>query len=176
MSSLTLADCIIVGIIAISVLISFLRGFVREAISLCVWGLAIILGLKYAGPLGNAWFTGIHSPELRYITVFIILFLVIMIVGMIISAIIRALMDKTGLGIVDRFLGVVFGFARGVLLVAMALMFIEMSSWAHSDWMKSSYAVEKMEPLVKWLNSFVPEQVGVVSEWVGQEQSSEQGE
>lgn len=173
MSQLTIADTLIFVAIGISVLISFLRGFVREAISLAVWALAILLGFKYAGPLGNQWLQSIHSPELRYIVAFIGLFLCIMIVGMVISALIRALLDKTGLSLIDRLLGVIFGFARGVLVVAMVIMFIDMSSWQDAPWVKNSYAVEKLKPLVSWLSGYVPKQVGVVSEWVGQEKKSD---
>lgn len=173
MSQLTVADTLIFAVIGISVLISFLRGFVREAISLVVWALAILLGFKYAGPLGNEWLKSIHSPELRYIIAFIALFLCIMVVGMVISAVMRALMDKTGLSLIDRLLGLIFGFARGVLVVAMVIMFIGMSSWQDAPWVKNSFAVEKLKPLVSWLSGYVPKQVGVVSDWVGHEKTSD---
>ncbi|MDF1653722.1 MAG: CvpA family protein [Coxiellaceae bacterium] len=174
---MTIADICIVIVVGFSVLISFLRGFVREAISLAVWVIAILLGLKYSKGLGAIFLSGaIDSPDIRFIVMFLVIFIAVMIVGMIISALLRSLIDKTGLSLFDRLFGVLFGFARGVLVVSMALMFIGMSSWKSQPWVTQSYLIERMQPLVKWLDSYVPDRVSRMSEWVGEKQTKSDSE
>lgn len=168
----SIADIVIIIVIGASALISFLRGFVREAISLAVWVIAIILGLRYSDLVGNSFLISISSPEMRYILAFALIFFITMILGMLVSAIIRSLLDKTGLSFIDRIFGAAFGAARGLLLVCLALMFIGMTSWSQSSWITSSSMVIKLRPMVSWLSSYVPSQVGEVSQWVNQDGSS----
>ncbi len=176
-SHMTIADICIVIVVGFSVLISFLRGFVREAISLCVWVVAILLGLKYSKGLGTLFLSGaIDSPDIRFIVMFLVIFIAVMVIGMIISALLRALIDKTGLSLFDRLIGVLFGFARGVLVVSMVLMFIGMSSWKNQEWVTQSYLIKTMQPLVKWLDSYVPDRVSRMSEWVGERQTKSESE
>ncbi len=166
MSAFIITDFVIFAVVGISLIISFFRGIIREAISLVVWVIALMAGLKYSADLGGLIFPNMKSPEMSYILAFIIIFLFAIVIGMVVSAIVRAMLDKTGLSMLDRLLGALFGFARGVLLVAMVLMFVSMSSWKDESWITNSFAVTKMQPIVQWLNGFVPKQVGIVSKWV----------
>ena len=54
-------DYAIFSVIFISMLISFLRGFVKEAISLFIWLAAIIVALKFASPVGDLLFSPYES-------------------------------------------------------------------------------------------------------------------
>ncbi len=165
---LTIADTCIIIIIAISLIVGLMRGFIRELISLVVWVVAILLGLKYGKVLGNYLLSSmIGEEEIRFIVMFLILFIAVMIVGMIISAALRTLVAKTGLSFFDRLFGVIFGFARGALVVCMVIMFINLSSWQDKDWYKQSYFVEKLQPFVGWLEKNVPDRMSQVSAWVG---------
>ena len=51
--ALTWIDNIIICIIIVSVIISLLRGFVKEALSLVVWLLAFIIAARFATPLSE---------------------------------------------------------------------------------------------------------------------------
>jgi membrane protein required for colicin V production len=159
-------DYVIFSVILISMLISFLRGFVKEAISLFIWLAAIIVALKFAAPVGDLFSAYVQSETARFVIAFIALFIGVILVGILLNAVIRAILDKSGLSIVDRFLGVIFGFARGVLLVSMILMFVQMSALSDNSVLKASWSINKLEPFVGWLNSFVPRHVGKVSKWL----------
>jgi membrane protein required for colicin V production len=160
------ADTCILVIILASMLISFFRGFIREAISLVVWVAAVVFGMMFADSLGGHFAAHIDSPTMRFILAFITIFIGVIVLGMVVNAVVRMLLDKTGLSIFDRLLGVIFGFARGVLVVAMLLMFVGMSAMKNDTWVKDSWTAKTLHPLVGWLDGFVPEHVSQVSSWV----------
>src|SRR5210317_701827 len=116
------ADWIIVAIVAISGLISLWRGFVREALSLVIWIAATSIALFFSDLLSGHLAVWIDTPSLRKVAAFVILFVATLIVGGMISHIIAALVKMTGLTGTDRVLGMVFGVARGLLIVLALLI------------------------------------------------------
>lgn len=159
-------DIAIIIVIGISVIISLFRGFFREAISLITWIIAIFVALKFAHYFSEKLVPYINSAAFRYIIAFVAIFFVVMIIGAIVSALIGLLIDTVGVGFADRILGAIFGVGRGILLISVALMMIYMSALKSEDWVKNSQLAPKFQPIVDWLNKFLPEQIKEVSEWV----------
>ena len=101
-------DYIIIGIIAFSIIVSLLRGFVREVLSLASWVVAFIVASQFYPSLA-AYLTQIDSLYIRNGTAIGILFVLTLIVGAIVNFVIAQLVDKTGLTGTDRVLGAAFG-------------------------------------------------------------------
>ena len=101
-------DFTIIGIIVFSIVISFFRGFVREAISLITWISAVIIAFKFTKPIQIYLKVWISSDFLRYVVTFSILFLAVFIFGIFVNLIMHILVRKTGLTIIDRLLGIFF--------------------------------------------------------------------
>jgi len=159
-------DFVIIAIIILSIVISFFRGFLREAVSLVTWVLALIIALKFALPFSHLLPAFIHSNTLRYLLSFMVLFLSVFTVGFIVNVIVKRLVDVTGLTIVDRMLGILFGTARGLIAVGVILMFISVTSMQNTAWAKTSQLAPEISPLVGWLDGFLPEQMQDVTQWV----------
>lgn len=134
------ADWIIVAIVAISGLISLWRGFVREALSLVIWMAAISIALFFSDMLSAHLSVWIGTPSLRKVASFVLLFVATLIVGGIVSHIIAALVKMTGLTGTDRVLGMVFGVARGLLVVLALLILVPPIVPINQDawWIESS--------------------------------------
>lgn len=150
------ADYTVIGVVTFSGLMSLIRGFVREALSLATWIIAIWIGMHYAAIMGNILAPYIKSVSLRTPIGFTVLFIAILIIGALINFIIGTLVDKTGLGPTDRVIGMVFGVARGILLVAVLLLLGHMTPMPENSWWKDSTLIPKFSPLEDWLKSLIP--------------------
>ncbi|WP_040977233.1 CvpA family protein [Necropsobacter massiliensis] len=143
-------DLIIIGIIIFSVIVSLLRGFVREVMSLASWVVAFLVANHFYPYLAN-YLTQIESVYLRNGTAIGILFIVTLIVGAIVNYIISQLVDKTGLSGTDRVLGACFGFLRGVLIVAALLFFVDtFTNFSQTEVWKSSKLIPHFGFIVEW--------------------------
>ncbi len=117
-------DIIVIAVVAISAVIAFLRGFVREMLTIGSW-LGAALVTLYGFPLLQPKFeTWISSKLAADIAGGIGLFLVSLIVFSIISHMIARLVRGSALTAVDRSLGLLFGLVRGAILVSLAYMLI----------------------------------------------------
>lgn len=150
------ADYTVIAVVAFSGLMSLIRGFVREALSLATWIIAIWIGIKYATIMGGVLAPYIKSVSLRTPVGFTVLFIAVLIIGALINFIIGTVVDKTGLGPTDRVIGTVFGVARGILLVAVLLLLAQMTPMPDNQWWKDSALIPKFQPLEDWLKSLIP--------------------
>ncbi|WP_032092796.1 MULTISPECIES: CvpA family protein [Pasteurellaceae] len=143
-------DLIIIGIIIFSVIVSLLRGFVREVMSLASWVVAFLVANHFYPYLAN-YLTQIESVYVRNGSAIGILFLATLIVGAIVNYIIGQLVDKTGLSGTDRVLGACFGFLRGVLIVAALLFFVDtFTNFSQTEVWKSSKLIPHFGFIVEW--------------------------
>jgi len=153
------ADYAIVAILVLSIVVSLVRGFVREAISLVTWAVAFWVSFSFSGTLSSLLTNYIHSGSLRQIASFGILFIITLLLGAFVNYLVGQLVDSTGLTGTDRILGVVFGFARGVLVIALLLMMAHLTPMPQEDWWKTSALIPQFQPVELWLHSLLPQSV-----------------
>ena len=149
-------DLVIVGIIALSALISLIRGFVKESISLVTWVAAGLLALRYYAPMAELLEPFIDSVTLRQWVGGGILFVVTLIAGAIVNFIVSQLVSKTGLSGTDKALGVVFGAARGVLIVTMVVLLASLTPMPEASWWQESTTIEFFQQLAEWVKAVIP--------------------
>jgi membrane protein required for colicin V production len=149
-------DLVIIGIIVLSALISLIRGFVKESISLVTWVVAGLLALRYYGPMADLLEPFINSVTLRQWVGGGILFVATLIVGAIVNFIVSQLVSKTGLSGTDKTLGVVFGGARGVLIVTMVVLLAGLTPMPEASWWQDSVMIEFFQQLAEWVRSVIP--------------------
>lgn len=150
-------DYTVIGVILLSMLVSFARGFVREAISLVVWISAFIISFTLSPTLA-LFFNFIKTPSLRLLCAFAVLFAAVLIVGAIITFLLRAFINQIGLSEVDRFLGGVFGMVRGILLISVVVLLSTFTIVTHDAWWTQSQLLPYFYGSANWLRSFLPDQ------------------
>ena len=145
-------DFVIIGIIAISAVVSFFRGFLREALSLLIWVVAIWMAVMFypdVEPLiPQEW--GLPST-VRMALAGAGILLGVLILGGIVTWALGSFLDKTGMSGTDRVVGVFFGGMRGIILVAIAIIVIGLvPAIADNSYWKQSKLVPHFQPLADW--------------------------
>lgn len=110
-------DYAVLAIIGISVLLSIMRGFVRELLALVSWIAAFIVAKMYAVELVPLLPEAIPNESFKMLAAFITLFLATLLLCSLLAIALSQIFKKVGLGWLDRGLGAVFGVTRGVLIV-----------------------------------------------------------
>ncbi len=114
---LNLADWFILIVLIASGVISFTRGFTKELLSLFLWLAAFIaaISLEYlATPKINEF---IGNQEISKIISYIFVFIIFIFLGGIIIKFISKLIKWSGASGFDRFLGILFGLVRGLIVL-----------------------------------------------------------
>ncbi len=149
-------DYAILVIIALSALISILRGFVRESLSLAGWVLAFWVALTFTRDLALHLEAYISVPSVRLVVAFLVLFFSALLLTMLINFLGGQLVDKTGLTGTDRMLGVVFGIARGSVIVAILVLLAGFTSVPRDPWWQESTFIHHFQELAVWIRGFLP--------------------
>jgi len=152
-------DVVILVIIAISAVISLFRGFFREAVSLATWVLAFWVAIGFSDKLDPLLKSMIESPAARLAVAFGTLFLATLIVGALVNYLIGQLVRKTGLGGTDRMLGVLFGVARGVVLVGVLVLMGGIPHLSREAWWQESMLMPHFQEMAIWMRDFLPADV-----------------
>lgn len=148
-------DVVVVGILVVSTLVSLLRGFIRELISLATWFAAGALGVTIAPKLAP-FLTGIEVPSLRAAVAFILVFISVLMVGWFVAFFARSVVTKTGISGADRVLGMVFGLGRGVVIVAVLVLIGDLTTFSRDAVWLDSFMVSAFEGISRWMQSFFP--------------------
>ena len=141
-------DYILIGIIALSGLIAFFRGFIQETLSLLLWVFAFAASMFLNEYLDPYVLDYINNPEVRRILTIITVFVGIIFFGGLLVKLLRGLIHWSGMGGLDRFLGVLFGFFRGIILIMVVYLVLP------SDFKQSSFIVQSQS--ASYLNKYAP--------------------
>jgi membrane protein required for colicin V production len=152
-------DYVIIGIIALSALIGLARGLIREVISLAVWIVAAAVAWFFYQPVSVQLEPWIATPSLRIGAAVLLLVIGVLVLGAIIAWLLTTLVDKTGLSGTDRLLGVVFGAARGAVLVALLVFLASLTPVTQDPWWQQSDLLGHFQILADWMLAQVPPEV-----------------
>ncbi|RUR09592.1 CvpA family protein [Legionella sp. km772] len=149
-------DIAIIVVIGLSVLTGLFRGFVKELIALCAWGLAIWFGFKYSQSL-DPWLTPyIQEQSIRSAAAFIIILFATLLAGGIVNAVLSFILKRSGLNGTDRTLGMGFGFIRGVFIVALLMVAVKMTSLPYEQYAHESKLYTRFDPVVAVIYEHLP--------------------
>jgi membrane protein required for colicin V production len=154
---LTGADVLILLVLLGSTLIGALRGFIREAISLAFWILAIWAAWQF-GPVVEPHLGGLLAdPKIAPWVGRLVILVLVLIVGWGVAMLLSYFTRSLGLGTLDRVLGVFFGIVRGMVLVGLLVIGGELLHLNQEEWWGRSKLVHYGETIGDWLRAMVGE-------------------
>ncbi len=142
---ITMLDGILLGITLVSAVLAMVRGFSREVLSLVSWAAAAAAAYLFYQPVLPFVQPYINNETIAKIAAAGAVFLVVLIVVSLITMKIADFIIDSRIGALDRTLGFLFGAARGVLLVVVAMLLF---TWAVPDKQPSWITNAKSKPML----------------------------
>jgi len=122
----TTFDMIVIGVVVLSGLFAFWRGFVREALSIAAWilaALATFYAYPYVIPLADRFLPkGVVADIAAYAGVFVIALVLLHIAAKSLASRVK----HSQLSTIDRTFGLLFGLVRGAILVCVCYLVLEL--------------------------------------------------
>jgi membrane protein required for colicin V production len=153
---MTAFDFIVVGVVAVSTLLGFVRGFMRVVVSLAAWVVAALAAIHFSSPLARLLPEFSANPEVRYIAAFALIAIVVLIIGALVGFALARLVRAIGLGFLDRLLGAVVGLARGALIVVIGVLIAGLTSLPRQDWWQNAMLAPPLVAAALSLRPWLP--------------------
>lgn len=151
------ADYFMIAVVAISVAISVIRGFAKEALSLATWVAAFWCVAVFTNDLAPFFAESIETPSLRGLVAGALIFIATLIGGSILAILVGKSLANTGLSPTDRAIGSLFGAARGIAIVTLLVMLGGYTGMPRDDWWRESRLLPYVQPMASWLRARLDE-------------------
>lgn len=151
------ADYTIIGMLVLSVVVGLWRGLVTEVLALAIWVAAVWVAWAFGPVVAEFFADTVSLPSARLMLAYAACFLGVLLVGTAIRVLLHMLVRGTGLGGSDRLLGMVFGLARGVLLVVLVVTLFGFTPFPRDPWWQQSQLVPAFQGAAEWLAARLPE-------------------
>jgi membrane protein required for colicin V production len=152
----TIFDYVVLFILVSSVIISTMRGLVKEILSLVGWIAAFIVANAFGAKLAPMLPSVIPGEALRLIVAFIALFLGVRVLMGLLALAIGALIEASGLTLADRGLGGLFGLGRGIVIVLAGVILCGMTSIPQQAFWKDALLSPMAETGARTVKPFLP--------------------
>jgi membrane protein required for colicin V production len=153
---MTWFDYAILAVLALSAVIGIWRGLVREVFALGGWIAAFVAAMLFAGEAGNLLPANSATPFVRAVFAGVIIFLVVLIACGIAGMMLAKVMRLAGLGLADRTLGGVFGFARGALISLIVVLAAGLTTLPRESFWREARLSGPLETAVVALKPYLP--------------------
>jgi membrane protein required for colicin V production len=154
---MTVFDYAVILIMGLSVVLSVIRGAVREVLSLTAWVLAFWAAQSYTVEFSALLPDALSNPSLRLMTGFAVVFLTVLVVMSLIAILSSKLVKASGLSVADRTLGAVFGLARGFLMVLILVLLGGLTSLPRQPMWKNALFGSQLERVATYVKTLLPD-------------------
>jgi membrane protein required for colicin V production len=152
-------DYAVVFVVAVSVAIGIWRGLIREAFSLAGWILAFVVANTFGSDMASMLRGTIHTESVRLIAAFVLLFVIVLLAMGIAGMLASKLFRVAGLGLADRFLGAIFGMARGIVVVLIAVLLAGFTALPKEPAWRNALLSQPLETAVIAAKPWLPREV-----------------
>jgi membrane protein required for colicin V production len=152
----TIFDYLVLFVLICSIVISTLRGLVKEVLSLLGWVVALVVANAYGQELAAMLGGVIPGAAMRLIVAFIVLFIGVRLLMALFALAVDAIVRRSGLSVADRGLGGLFGLARGLVLVLAAVLVCGLTAIPQQPFWKNALLSPLAETAARTVKPFLP--------------------
>lgn len=154
-------DVLILVLIGVSVAISVIRGFFKEAVSLATWVGAVLITLIFTSRFASLLPRDtIESPEARYAISALILFFGSMIMGSLMNFLFQKILKATERGKLDMWLGIGFGTLRGLVIVTLLVLLANLiPAFKQETWWRQSAFIPSVQKAAQFIHAQLPREL-----------------
>lgn len=154
--NMTMFDYLVLLVLICSIIISTLRGLVKEILSLVSWVVSFMIANAYGEALASLLPDLIPGALTRLIVAFVALFIGVRILMSLLTMAVEALVKAGGLTIADRGLGGLFGLGRGLVIVMTAVLLCGMTAIPLQPFWKEALLSPLAETAARTVKPFLP--------------------
>ena len=156
---MTAFDYVVLAIVAASILVGAWRGLVSEVLALAAWVAALLAGRALAPDLAPVFGDWLKEPAWQYAGAFAVIVVTVLVVVALLRIALSKLLRAIGLGPLDRFLGAVFGVARGGLVVLLCVLVGGLTVLPQQAWWRQAWLAPPLETAVVAAKPWLPNAV-----------------
>ncbi|MCC6611114.1 MAG: CvpA family protein [Burkholderiales bacterium] len=143
-------------VVGLSIVLGAWRGLMREALSLAGWVLAAVLAMWFAHDLARVLPASLASIQVRMILAAAVIFVVVLLAAGFGGIMLAKLFRAAGLGVTDRALGGVFGFARGALITLAVVLIAGFTTLPKAPFWRQAVLTGPLETAVVAMKPYLP--------------------
>lgn len=153
---MTIFDYCVLFILICSVIISTMRGLVKEMLSLAGWVVAFVLANAYCAGLATLLPAVVPGEAVRLMLAFVALFIGVRVLMGLLTLALDALITASGLTLADRGLGGLFGLARGMVIVLAGVILCGMTAIPQQPFWKNALLSPLAETAARTIKPYLP--------------------
>ncbi|MFA6920895.1 MAG: CvpA family protein [Gallionella sp.] len=151
-------DYVVAGVVLVSLLLGIWRGLVYEVLSLLGWPLAFVLSRQFAGNFEPL--LPVNQDFARIALAYALVFVAALIVWSALVWLFCKLVKAAGLGVLDSFLGGLFGLLRGALVILALVWAAGLTDVPQQAFWRNAYSSGAIETVAVLSKSLLPDNIG----------------
>lgn len=151
----TLFDYLVLFVLVCSIVISTLRGLMKEILSLVSWVVSFVVANMYSEGLARL-LDMIPGATMRLIVAFLALFIGVRLLMALLMMAVDAAVKASGLSLADRGLGGLFGLARGLVIVLAVVLICGTTAIPRQSFWKDALLSPLAESAAQTVMPFLP--------------------
>ena len=154
---MNVTDYLVIAAVVISAVVGALRGFLREVVAVVAWLLALFIAWHFADLVEPHLGGLLAGSTVKPWAARVIIVLLILLLGAAVGAMLNHFVRLSIFSGLDRFLGLVFGLVRGVVLLGVFVILGQLLRLDDGHWWTRSLLIPYGESVANGLRTLVGE-------------------
>jgi membrane protein required for colicin V production len=152
---MNVTDYVVIAAILLSAAVGALRGFLREAVALATWLIALFVAWHFSDLIEPHLGGLLAGSYVRPWAARVIIVLIVLLIGTAFGSILAHFVRLSIFSAIDRFLGFVFGVMRGWLLLGVFVILAQLLRLDDEHWWRQSLLIPYGESVANGLRTLV---------------------